>query len=271
MVGSWGSVQADWTVLFALLIGWYVLIKTWERNGTLDRWNATRALGIVLMVRTQRGQRFLDWMARPRSFWRAYGEVSLWVCSVSMLVVGLVVLLAFITSLISPPTATPPSASELVAVPGINPVIPLGWGVVAFVVSLVIHEFGHGLLARGHGMRVRSFGLLQLGPLPLGAFAEPQSDELMRAPRRERLRMFAAGPATNLFAAFVMFLLLGGLATQLVADEEYIHVQGVVLDGGADQAGMQPWDTLVSIDGQPVHTTEDFRTILSAYSSNDNV
>lgn len=100
MVGSWGSVQADWTVLFALLIGWYVLIKTWERNGTLDRWNATRALGIVLMVRTQRGQRFLDWMARPRSFWRAYGEVSLWVCSVSMLMVGLVVLLAFVTSLI---------------------------------------------------------------------------------------------------------------------------------------------------------------------------
>ena len=97
----------------------------------------------------------------------------------------------------------------MVAVPGINPVIPLGWGVLAFVVSLVIHEFGHGLLARGHGMRIRSFGLLQLGPLPLGAFAEPQSDELMRAPRRERLRMFAAGPATNLFAAFIMLLLLG--------------------------------------------------------------
>ena len=46
MVGAWGSVQADWTLLFVLLIGWYLLIKTWERNGTLDRWNATRALGI---------------------------------------------------------------------------------------------------------------------------------------------------------------------------------------------------------------------------------
>ena len=54
MVGSWGSVQADWTILLALLLGWYVLIKTWERNGTLDRWNATRALGIVLMVRPHR-------------------------------------------------------------------------------------------------------------------------------------------------------------------------------------------------------------------------
>ena len=85
--------------------------------------------------------------------------------------VALVVVLAFITSLISPPTvAEPLPASQLVAVPGINPVIPLGWGVLAFVVSLVIHEFGHGLLARGHGMRIRSFGLLQLGPLPLGGF-----------------------------------------------------------------------------------------------------
>jgi membrane-associated protease RseP (regulator of RpoE activity) len=271
MVGTWGSVQADWTLLFVLLIGWYVLIKTWERNGTLDRWNATRALGIVLMVRTQRGQKLLDRLAKPRRFWRAYGEVSLWVCSISMFAVAFVVLLAFVTSLLNPPTASPPSASELVAVPGLNPVIPLGWGALAFVVSLVIHEFGHGLLARGHGMRVRSFGLLQLGPLPLGAFAEPQSDELMRAPRRERLRMFAAGPATNLFAAFVMLLLLGGVATQITAKEDYVHVQGIIKDQGADAAGMQPWDTLVSINGEPVHTTEDFRTILMAYSANDTV
>ena len=235
MVGTWGSVQADWTFLFVLLIGWYILIKTWERNGTLDRWNATRALGIVLMVRTQRGQRLLDRVAKPRKFWRAYGEVSLWVCSISMLVVALVVLLAFVTSVLSPPTAAPPSASELVAVPGINPVIPLGWGALAFIVSLVIHEFGHGLLARGHGMRIRSFGLLQLGPLPLGAFAEPQSDELMRAPRRERLRMFAAGPATNLFAAFIMLLLLGGVAGQFVAEDDYIHVRGIIAEGGANE------------------------------------
>ena len=271
MVGTWGSVQADWSIVLALLLGWYVLIRTWERNGTLDRWNATRALGIVLMIRTQRGQRLLDRLAKPRKFWRAYGEVSLWVCSLAMLAVALVVLLAFITSLVNPPTADPPSASELVAVPGLNPVIPLGWGALAFVVSLVIHEFGHGLLARGHGMRVRSFGLLQLGPLPLGAFAEPQSDELMRAPRRERLRMFAAGPATNLFAALVLMLLLGGVAGQFTADGGYVHVQGIIKGEGADAAGMEPWDTLVSINGQPVHTTEDFRLILDGHRANESV
>ena len=271
MVGSWGSVQADWTLVFALLLGWYVLIKTWERNGTLDRWNATRALGIVLMVRTQRGQRLLERMAKPRRVWRFYGEVSLWVCSVSMLMVGLLVVLAFVTSVLAPPSADPPSASELVAVPGLNPVIPLGWGALAFVVSLVIHELGHGLLARGHGMRVKSFGLLQLGPLPLGAFAEPQGEELMRAPRRERLRMFAAGPATNIFAALVMLLLLGGVAAQFVAVDESLHVQGIVKGGGADEAGMEPWDTIVSINASPVTSLEDFRTVLDRHHANETV
>ena len=61
-------------------------------------------------------------------------------------------------------------------------------------------------------MRIRSFGLLQLGPLPLGAFAEPEGEELFKAPRRERQRMFVAGPATNLFASLVLLILLGGIA-----------------------------------------------------------
>ena len=68
-------------------------------------------------------------------------------------------------------------------------------------------------------MRIRSFGLLQLGPLPLGAFAEPQYEELTNAPSKERMRMFAAGPATNIFAAVVCLIFLGGLAGQFVASE----------------------------------------------------
>ena len=104
----------------------------------------------------------------------------------SMLMVGLLMIIAFITALVTPPQTPPPSASELVAIPGLNPVIPLGWGALAFIVALVIHEFGHGLQARAHGMRIRAFGLLQLGPLPLGAFAEPQYEELTNAPSKEK-------------------------------------------------------------------------------------
>lgn len=149
--------------------------------------------------------------------------------------------------------------------------IPLGWGAMAFIVALIIHEFGHGLLARAHGMRIRAFGLLQLGPLPLGAFAEPQYEELHRAPRRERMRMFAAGPATNLFAAFVCLLMLGGLAGQLVSTTPHPHVRALVVDGGAEEAGMEPWDLILTINGTEVIGLDGFRDELNAYKANDTV
>ena len=150
MAAGWGSIQVDWTLILVLILVWYILLRNWERKGVLDKWNATRVFGVILMVRSNKGLKFLDKTAKPRKFWRFYGEISLWLCILSMLLVGIVMILAFITAIISPPDTDPPSASELVAIPGINPVIPLGWGVVAFVIALVIHEFGHGLQATDH-------------------------------------------------------------------------------------------------------------------------
>ena len=271
MDGAWGSVEADWKVVLILILAWYLMLRVWERNGTLDRWNATRVFGVVLMVRSNWGLKTLDRIARPRRFWRIYGEVALWVCLFSMFIVALLMILAFVTSLLYPPNASPPTASELVAIPGINPMIPLGWGAMAFIIALVIHEFGHGLLARAHGMRIRSFGLLQLGPLPLGAFAEPQYQELHKAPRKERMRMFAAGPATNLFAAFICLMLLGGLAANFTSTSDNPHVRGVIKDAGADDAGMQPWDTILQIDGEEVDGVEGFQSILQNYQANDTI
>lgn len=271
MDGAWGSVQADWRFVFLLILVWYILLRTWERNGVLDRWNATRVFGVILMVRSQYGLGALEKVSKPRRFWRIYGEISLWVCLFSMFVVALTMLLAFATALLSPPTANPPSASEMVAIPGLNPMIPLGWGAMAFIVALVIHEFGHGLLARAHGMRIRSFGLLQLGPLPLGAFAEPQYQELHKAPRKERMRMFAAGPATNIFAAFICLMLLGGLAANLTSNTVHPHVSGIIKDAGADEAGMQPWDTIVSINGDDVDGLDGFQSMMQSFTANQTI
>ena len=271
MAASWGTVDFDWSFILLLILSWYILLRIWENNGTLDRWNASRVFGIILMVRSKRGLKLLDKTVKPRGFWRFYGEISLWVCIFSMLMVGLLMIVAFITALVTPPQSPPPSASELVAIPGLNPVIPLGWGALAFIVALVIHEFGHGLQARAHGMRIRAFGLLQLGPLPLGAFAEPQYEELTNAPSKERMRMFAAGPATNIFAAVVCLMFLGGLAGQFVASDDGVHVRGIVQEEGAYDAGLEPWDTIQLIDDKAVNNVDDFYDIMTDYSANDTI
>ena len=262
MGGDWLSIEADWRIFVLFLIGWYVLLKSWEARGRLDDWNASRVFFAILMLRTSRGKKALEFISRPRKFWRAYGEVSLWLCWIVMLIVALFLIVAIIAAIMAPPNLDPPSPSELLAIPGLNPAIPLGWGVIAFVISLVIHEFGHGIQARAHGMKIRNFGLLMLGPLPMGAFAEPEHSEIVNAPRRERQRMFAAGPSTNLFTAFILMLLLGGIAGQFVAAEPGVHSTGIVVGSGAEEAGLEPWDVILAIDNQSVGSSEDFTTVM---------
>jgi len=57
MGGDWLSIEADWRVVILLIIGWYILLKSWEARGRLDDWNATRVFFAVLMLRTSRGKR----------------------------------------------------------------------------------------------------------------------------------------------------------------------------------------------------------------------
>jgi len=271
VAGDWLSIQADWTTVFLFIILWYFLLVSWERRGVLDKWDSTRVFGIVMMVRTQRGKGLLEKASKPRRFWRWYGEVSLWVCWAAMAIVGLMMIIVFISALISPPQVDPPKVSEMIALPGVNPVIPLGWGALAFIVCLVIHEFGHGLLARGHGMRIRSFGLLMLGPIPLGAFAEPEHQEINQAPKRERQRMFAAGPATNIFAAVFLLLILGALTSQVVAAQPGVHAKGIIKDEGAEQAGMLPYDTITEINGSSISDVDDFSKVMENHHSGEVV
>ena len=263
------SIEADWKTVFLLVMVWYLILKRWEAKGQLDKWNATRVFGAILMVRTSKGKAALELISKPRRFWRIYGEISLWVCWIAMFLVGLLLLFAFISAIFIESTAPPPSASELVAIPGLNPMIPLGWGAFAFIICLVIHEFGHAIQARAHGMRVRNFGLLMLGPLPLGAFAEPEHAEIISSPRRERQRMFAAGPATNIFAAIILMLLMSSLAGHFSATQEGVHSSGIIVGTGAEQSGLEPYDIIYEIDGEPISDIGDFNAAMDGFKAGD--
>ena len=184
--------------LVALLAIWYSGLLYAESTGLLDKMDATRALGIILMIRTRRGMRLLESVSKPRRFWRGFERVSIWLCFFVMFMVVLLLLLSAVAAAISPPEESIP-ASDLLLIPGVTSFVPLWWPALALIIAIVIHEYSHGIQAGAHGMRLRSFGLLQLGPLPIGAFAEPEEKEMERAPRRDRLRLFAAGPSINIF------------------------------------------------------------------------
>ena len=89
------------------------------------------------MVRTQKDLGLLEKLAKPRKFWRAYGEVSLWVYYIAMFLTGFVVILAFIAAATTEPIENPPPASELLGDSWPKPNDTTGMG------SNCIHFFSH--------------------------------------------------------------------------------------------------------------------------------
>src|SRR5690606_31251041 len=104
---------------------------------------------------------------------------------------------------------------NILLIPGLNEYVPSTLAVwLAFVVTIAIHEFGHGILSRVENIRVRSMGAL-LFVLPIGFFVEPDEEELSQARGMKKIRMFGAGITNNIVVGglcFLALILLMGLA-----------------------------------------------------------
>jgi len=89
--------------------------------------------------------------------------------------------------------------------PGVN--LPLFEGALALLVVMVIHEGSHGVLAVLRKIKVKSTGIVLFGFLPVGAFVEPDDNELMKAKSKYKSDVFVAGPTANLIGAVLLLII----------------------------------------------------------------
>jgi len=247
--------------LAALLIfsAYLVLVIILKRKGILKKLGLT-LWGPILIWRTQSGKRFIDWLARPRRFWRAFAGLSKALCVVVMIfIMGLLIWQTTLVSRI--PAEAAPTPEMMLGIPGINPLIPIGYGILGLVVAIVVHEFAHGVLTRVGDMRVRSMGLIFM-IFPLGAFVEPEEEELVKTDKRRRMDVYAVGPATNVIVALICALIFSGLflASVVPLRDNPVVIQ-VAADGPADHAGIPFGSQIVSVNGYRINSTEDLEKL----------
>lgn len=145
--------------------------------------------------------------------------------------------------------------------------------ILAFLI--VIHELGHFFAARSVGVTVEEFGiglpprvkgwkkggvLWSLNALPIGGFVRVKGEDandrepgsLHNVSAWARGWFLLAGPLMNLAAAVLISILL--VATNGVQDTKPFISQ-VAPNSPAQQAGWQPGDRIVSIDGERIDST----------------
>ncbi|SDJ43185.1 PDZ domain-containing protein [Halovenus aranensis] len=224
-----------------------------------------RVSGPLLTIKTRRGRQFLDRLASPKRFWRAWGNIGVGIALVVMVLAGIVVALSVPAIITQPETAAIESPQNVLVIPGVNDFLPLSAApeiLFGLLVGLVVHEGGHGLLCRVDDIEIDSMGIALIGFIPLGAFVEPDIDDQRDADRGAQARMFAAG-ITNNFAVTAIALVGLVVLTSFVTAAPGAAVGDTFAGSGAADAGIERGDVITHIDGTPVENATEFEDHLA--------
>jgi regulator of sigma E protease len=152
---------------------------------------------------------------------------------------------------------------------------------------IVVHEFGHFIVAKKSGVRVERFSIgfgpplwrkqwrdteYRLALVPLGGYVKMYGEQLdettsdsegsfLHQSVWKRIPIVAAGPGFNLLFAV---LLIAFIHTMGIPVEKSVRL-GKILDGSAAaQAGLQTDDTVIAIDGKPIERIDELKARIVA-------
>ena len=283
-------------VLYVFLIYWFIVLVL-DRKGILQRYDIS-AFGPILMIRTKRGQRLLERLAKGElreRFWRTYANIGTILVLIAMTFMFILVLLGvYATFTVQPEPTELHAPRNWLLIPGLNEFIPLcAW--VGLAVALVVHELSHAVLSTVEKIKVKSMGLL-VALIPIGAFAEPDSEQLFGekekgkktveerelepepdkelkagegekkkvATARERTRILSAGVTSNFFVALIAFALFFSILFAVQPVSEGVGIVGVEKGFPAANTGIKEGMSIIRMDSEPIGDYRDFFAFMNS-------
>lgn len=259
----------DWILLVIVLVIAYALAAYYIHKNKLWPEHIT-FYGPFMAIKTEKVG-FFDRSIRFSTFLRAYGTLG---------VVMVVVVSAFMTLMLffsiqhivvqRPPLTQANELKNVLAIPGVNDFIPFTFAVwLGLLVTMGVHEFGHAILCRVEGIRVKSMGVL-MAVIPIGAFVEPDEDDQEKTKGLAKMRMFGAGITNNILlglACFALVVFLLGFAVPVPTP----LINGVYVDSPAHAAGISPNSIIKEVNGVPVSSRDEVATLLNTTKPGDSI
>ncbi len=224
----------------------------------------------TLMWKTKRLRGFINRLANlsPR-FWRWFMNIGMVISFGAMAVMTYMIL-----SSLSTITQTPSVSLVIpgVEIPGSPIFIPFVYGIIGLATVIIIHEFSHGILARVEKINIKSIGLLLFAVLP-GAFVEPDEEDMEKAERSSRMRVYAAGSMANISLFVVAFLLTTAISGYVIPEtfhETGIGIERVVSGAPADNI-LAPGMVIESVNGKSVSDSKSYSSAVATLKPGEMV
>ena len=174
--------------------------------------------------------------------------------------------------------------------------------IVILAVLVLVHEFGHFIVAKKSGMQIDEFGIgfpprlwgikrgetiYSVNALPLGGFVRiaGENNDDQENPRSfvnksfgKRLGVLVAGVLMNVILAWVLLSigLMGGLPTEIDQGDavpaharltnQSLAVLDVSTGSPADAAGIETGDSIIAVDGTKVSSADQFSQYVKSHA-----
>ncbi|WEL18731.1 Membrane-associated protease RseP [Halorhabdus sp. SVX81] len=241
------------TLVLAGVLAYSLGAMALQRRGFLPSF--LHVSGPITTIHTKRGRAFLDWLAGPKRFWRAFANVGVGFALFVLVGMFLTVLFSGFMSLQQPGANPIQEPKNALVIPGLNDFLPPAAApeiIFGLLVGMVVHEGGHGLLCRVENIDIDSMGVALLTIIPLGAFVEPDEESRAEADRGAQTRMFAAGVTNNFVVTALAFLLLFGPVAGSIQAVGGVAVGGALPGSPAADASLGEGDVITGINGTEV-------------------
>jgi membrane-associated protease RseP (regulator of RpoE activity) len=252
----------NWWLVLAFLVAAYAVVALVIYTRKLFSDHIT-FYGPIMAIKSPKTA-FFDWFTKISTVLRIYGSIGVVVVVIVSVLITFLLFFALRYMLILQPEPTGIfGPRNILLLPGINQYVPSTFAVwFAFVLTIAIHEFGHGILCRVEQIKVRGIGVL-IAVIPIGFFVEPDEEELNKAKGMPKMRMFGAGIMNNLVVGaicFVVLILVMGMAVP--SNAPVIH--GVYQNYSADLAGVPQDSLILAVNGIHVNTRDEVSNLLNA-------
>jgi len=155
-------------------------------------------------------------------------------------------------------------------IPGLNPFLPITYGWIALVITIIIHEAGHGVVARVYNIRVDSTGIVLFLGLPVGAFVNIEREELNKVTLKRKSAVLTAGPLNNMILAGASLLALFFIISTLTPlppdpNSPQFGVMVVNVNQGslAESVGMTPGSIIQYVAGSEIRALGNLSSTLT--------
>ena len=227
---------------------------------------------ILILIHTPFGLKFFDWIAGTNAA-RIYARFNRYLMPL-ITVLAIVLVIGGLMTIISSEPAREVSRDlgprSIFLIPGLNPFLPWHYALISLIITIVIHEAGHGIVARVYNVKLESTGIVLFFIIPIGAFVNIERNELEKTPLKHKSAILTAGALTNMILAaislFGIYLVISSLSPLPLSGAEQFGVSVIGVNKGslAEKIGLTEGSVIQTISDQNVRSIEDLRKLLNS-------